>query len=290
MSNIYTPPNCQTLDKLGVGQIRIGIQGAPFSGKTTSSLTFPNPIVASFDRKVSAHTERADVINVPFYDPQYCDSVFPRRGLKCPPNRRDALLKFLDGEGQRLTNEQTLILDNSTGIEEAYHAQYAVEKLDFVTQSGEENKFTEWRMKGDFFTDLHTYLISLKCNVVYLTHESPDRDKKGELNGKLRPLLTGAFGDKLAKNYTDWFAMETVKKPSNTEQKQKLADWADTDLATVNEWCASCSPTQDTIYLWQTQSDALRMCGTTTLKGCPKYILANYSSFSKYRNKPQQTK
>lgn len=49
MSELYIPPGCTTLDKIEDSQIRVGIQGPPFSGKTTAALTFPNPVAASFE-------------------------------------------------------------------------------------------------------------------------------------------------------------------------------------------------------------------------------------------------
>jgi hypothetical protein len=287
MSDIYKPEGCETLDKLDDSQIRLGIQGPPFSGKTTSTLTFPNPIVVSLDRKVIAHTHRGDVISVPLYDPAFCDKLVKRTALIGPPNRRDAILKWLQGEALKLTKDQTLILDNATEIEQAFHQQYWLEPV--YTDQGKIDAFAEWGLKIEFFRDLHTAIKALKCSVIYLTHESPDRDKKGELNGKLRPLMTGQFGDKLAGNYTDWFAMETISKPKTKDQVSKILEWASIDEATLKEWIAYTPPICQTIYLWQTQSDELRMCGSTTLQNCPKYILADYKSFSKYRKQKTTT-
>lgn len=278
---IYTPQGCKTLDQLGESQIRLGIQGPAFSGKTTSSLTFPHPLVGSFDRKVNAHTHRSDVINVPFYDGEFCDKIIKRNGLQTPPNRRDAFLKWLGTEALKLSPEQSLIVDNSTGVEEAFHTQYQLAPV--ISKQGEVDSFAEWRHKIDFFGDLHTAFKALKCNVIYITHEAPDRDKKGELNGKIRPLLTGQAGDKLQGNFTDWFASITIAKPSTEDQKKKLKDWAKIDDATLQEWIDSVPQGHQTIYLWQTTSDELRQCGTTTLHNCPKFVLATYSTFNKYR-------
>lgn len=285
-TQIYTPAGCSTLDVLEDGQVRCGIQGPGFSGKTTAALTFPNPIVASFDRKVTAHTYRTDVINVPFYDGEFCDKIVRRNGLQTPPNRRDALLKWLSTEGLKLTPSQTLLMDNSTGIEEAFHTQYWLSPV--ISKSGEVDSFAEWRQKVDFFGDLHSAFKALRCNVVYLTHEAPDRDKKGEINGKVRPLLTGQAGDKLIANFTDWFASITINKPITSDQGDKIMKWAGIDKSTLEEWIASTPATHQTIYLWQTTSDDLRSCGTTTLHNVPKYVLANYSSFAKYRRQPKQ--
>jgi hypothetical protein len=285
MSTNYKPNNpfIKPLSELPQGQIRLGIQAAPFAGKTYSALTFPNPVIASFDRKANAHSHRTDVFNVPFYDGVFCDSVFKRNGLATPPNRRDALLKWLAGEALQIPCDHTLILDNSTGIEEAFHTQYWLNPV--VSKQGEVDSFAEWRQKVDFFGDLATAIKGLKCNVIYITHEQDDRDKKGDLNGGIRPLLTGQAGDKLAGNYTDWFAMKVIQKPQTKEEIDSILKSGITKV-TLDEWVASTPPDYKAIHLWQTQPDNVRRSlGTTTLQGCPKYVVANYSSFDKYRRK-----
>lgn len=283
---IYKPLGCRPLSEIPEGQIRVCIQGAPFSGKTTAALTFPNPAILSLDRKTNAHCDRADVIDIPFYDPAFVDSVFKRPGLQCSPNRKDALIKWLETEGLKLTAVQTLILDGSTGIEEAYHTWFEeVGKATAITGQGKINDFIEWRLKNSYFGDLHTALKALKCHVIYICHETPDRDSKGELNGKIRPLLSGQSGDKLGGNMTDMFRAITVTKPQTEEQIKKLKEWARIDDTTVKEWIASTPSNHQTIYLWQTQNDELCDCGTSSLFNAPKYIIADYKSFSKYRNK-----
>lgn len=285
---IYIPNGCKTLADLAQGQIRLGLQGEPFSGKTTASLTFPNPAILSFDRKTSAHQHRSDVIDIPFYNPFFVDSIVKRAGVQCQPNRKDALLKWLSTEGLKLKSNQTLILDGSTGVEEAYHQWFSENSHLAVTKQGDKNDFIEWRMKNDFFGDLHTALKSLYCNVIYICHECPDRDKKGELNGKIRPLLTGQSGDKLAGNMTDHFRSIAIGKPTNDQQRLKIKEWGQIDDATLKEWIDSTPPTHQTVYLWQTTSDELCECGTSSLYLCPKYVVANYSSFSKYRKQNKQ--
>ena len=278
---VYKPAGCKPLSELPDGQVRLLVFGPPFSGKTTGSLTFPNPVALSFDRKLTAHTHREDVFNVPFYDGAFCDGIIRRNGLATPPNRRDALLKWLLTEGVKLTVNQTAVLDNSTGIEEAFHTQYGLNPV--ISKAGEIDAFAEWRQKVDFFGDLFTALKAMHCNVVYICHEAPDRDKKGELNGKIRPLMTGQVADKMGGNFTDCFAAITIAKPNGDDAFKKMCAHFKIDEATGKEWVASTPPTHGTIYLWQTQSDELRSCGTTSLYNCPKYILADFKSFAKYR-------
>ena len=278
---IYTPSGCSTLNELTDGQIRLGIQGEPFSGKTYSSLTFPNPVLASFDRKASAHTHRTDVILVPFFDSAFCDKLVKRSGLINPANRRDAFLKWLTTEGVKLGPEQTLIVDNNTGVESAFHQQYWLEPV--YNKEMQIDSFAEWNLKKEYYEDVAIALKGIPASVVFICHETVDRDKKGELNGKIRPLLSGQAGDRLAGHYTDWFASTTIGKPIDEKQSEAVMKWAGIDKNTLQEWIASTPLDHKTIYLWQTCSDELRKCGTTTLDKCPKYILADYKSFSKYR-------
>lgn len=283
---IYRPPGCPRLSDIPPEQIRVGIQGPPFEGKTTASLTFPNPIILSIDRKVSAHTHRDDVILIPFHDVKFVNSVVPKDGMNAPVNRKEALIKWLSTEGTRLSRQQTLILDGSTGIEEEYHIWYKFHEQELaLSKTGQIDSFVEWNLKKKYFEELHLCLKSVPANVVYICHETADRDKKGELNGKVRPLLTGQSGDKLGGNLTDLFRAMAVSKPRDKEQGDKLMKWAGIDATTLAEWVASTPPVCQTIYLWQTQADELCDCGTSSMLNAPKYVLAHYNSFLKYGKK-----
>lgn len=283
---IYRPPNCPRLSDIPPEQIRVGIQGPPFEGKTTASLTFPNPIILSIDRKVSAHTHRDDVILIPFHDVKFVNSIVPKDGMNAPVNRKEALIKWLSTEGTKLSRQQTLILDGSTGIEEEYHIWYKFHEQELaLSKTGQIDSFVEWNLKKKYFEELHLCLKSVPANIVYICHETADRDKKGELNGKVRPLLTGQSGDKLGGNLTDLFRAMAVSKPRDKEQADKLIKWAGIDAVTLAEWVASTPPVCQTIYLWQTQADELCDCGTSSMLNAPKYVLAHYNSFLKYGKK-----
>ncbi len=283
--SIFIPPNIRPLSEETDGQIRLGIQGPPFVGKTFSALTFPNPVLLSFDKKANAHSYRTDVLNVPFYDAAFCDSIIKRTKITSPPNRKDALLKWLDVNGPKFSNEQTLIFDNFSGIEEAFHIEYWNSPV--YTQGMEVNTYAEWDFKIEFFRDLHVLLKATKANVVTITHEQ-DEFKKGQTTGKIKALLSGQAGQKLGKNYTDWFASTTVGKPSSAEEFAKLAKWSSADSETIKKWCESTPERYKSIHLWQTQGDDQRDCGTSTMYLAPKYVLATYESFLQYRRKSSE--
>lgn len=286
---IYRPPGSKLVSEVEDNQIRLGIQGYPFTGKTYSALSFPNPICLSFDRKTNAHAHRSDILVVPFYDGSFVDTIVRRDGLQAPPNRKEALTVWLGTEGAKLTSKQTLIVDGSTGIEESYHIWFRQHPELAITRGGGTNDFIEWRLKNDYFAEVWAALKGVPANVVYICHETPDRDKKGELNGQIRPLLSGQSGDKMGGNFTDWFAMYNADKPTDKDGKidpvrfKGFKEAFKIDDDTANAWIASTPADHNVIYLWQTQADELRKCGSSSLAHQPKFILADFKTFRKYQ-------
>ena len=277
---IYVPPGLLSLDKIPADpQLRVGLQGPPGVGKTWEALTFPNPIVLNIDRGLGAHVGRSDVIEVPFYDPKFVDSIVKRSGTQAPPNRKDALLVWLNNVGMKLRPHQTLVIDSNTQIEVSFHSEYKLAPV--ITKSGKVDDFAEWNLKKEYFGELMAMLKSLPCHVVYIAHETADRSKDGELNGMVRPLLTGQFGDQLASHFTDYFRCHAYAKPT-PDRMTKFQEVFKLDAAAVKEWLASTP--NETIYLWQTQADEkAASVKTSTLVGAPKFVLADYKTFGKYK-------
>lgn len=276
-SDIYIPPGSIPLDKVDHNfQLRLGIQGMPGTGKTFSAVSFPNPAVVSFDRGLISHMGRKDVIEIPFYDEKFVDKIHLRDGSSQPPNRKEAFTDWLQINSSKFTVSQTLIIDGGTGIQSSYHSWYRANEGNFLTKEGKIDKYIQWRMKVDYFAEIMLYLKSMKCNVIYLTHESPDRNKEGDLTGEVRPLLTGQFQDELVSHFTDWYRAVTISKPS----PEKLEDFK--KIGGTQEWINSTPNNCQTIYIWQTQSNEVAKC-KTSLVGAPKYILANRSALLKYQ-------
>src|SRR6266576_2890814 len=93
--NMYTPQDSINLKNVTYPQIRLGIQGPPASGKTTSALTFPNVVVMDLDNGLTKYSGK-DIISIPFYDYDWIVKYgFPPKKPGAQPNRRDAILKFL---------------------------------------------------------------------------------------------------------------------------------------------------------------------------------------------------
>ena len=283
MSDLYKPPGSLSLTEMGQSQIRLGIQGAPFTGKTWSSLSFPNPIILSLDRKVSAHAD-SNVIVIPFHDVGFVDKIIKKPGVQAPPSVKEAIPIWLRTEGIKLSKEQTLIIDGSTSIAEAFHAWYFFNETELAsTTRGEIDGFVQWNLKVSYFGELFAAFKSIPGNVIYILHETEKTDKDNKSTGKLRALITGQVKDSIAGNFTDWFRSIVIGKPKDKEQRDKTKVWAGIDDATLDEWIAASPSTYQSIHLWQTQGDELCDCGSSSLVNAPKYILADYKSFAKYR-------
>jgi hypothetical protein len=274
---MYIPPDCESLDKMGMQQIRLGIQGPPGTGKTWAALTFPNPIAANPDRGLGAHAGRADVIEIPFWRDDFCDKYAPRQNKTMPPNRRDAIRNWLYKEGKKLEASQTLVFDGLTGLQNAFATQQELEPV--YTKTGKIDDFAFWNLKVKYFGEICELFKTLQCHVVFICHETPDRNKEGELNGKLRPLLTGQFADQLASHFTDWFRAHAFAKPTDYT-KVKSEQWG-MNLSEFQSMCESFTQC-NTIYAWQTQSDDLANCKASSLVGAPRFIRADYTTFTKH--------
>ena len=289
MNNIYIPPNCYSLDKdTAIQQVRFGIQGFPNTGKTWASLTFPNPIVLNLNRGLKAHQGRTDVYEVPFYKQEVGG---PREQVK------EKFIQWLEREGPKLTAEQYLVLDGLSDMEIAYHIWFAsVQSTVALTNTGKINEFMEWQMKEKYFNEINFNLMSFKCNVILICHESERPDKPttvgqpGQYTGKIRPVISGKAGDVIVKDYTDWFRAHVSAKPADysTISKEALISWG---MKTTQEFKEMCDTFNGpTIYYWQTVGDDLFNAKSGSLIGQPKFIPANYTSFCKYLRKPQTNK
>jgi|SRR3984957_10185805 len=277
--SIYTPPNCTTLAASKYKQqLRLGIQGFPKTGKTWSALTFPNPIVINMDRGLAAHEGRSDVIEIPFYKTEFCGNRF---------EVKDKLVKWLEKEASNLTEEQTLIFDGFSSLEIAYHIWFSVNQHNFLTKQGKVDDFAEYQVKKKYFAELHEIFKSLKCDLIAITHESERADKPtpgqpSSYNGKIRPLLTGAYGDMIVKDYSDWYRQHSADKPKDFSNitPDTLFNWG---CKTLEEFKLLISQFEtNTVYFWQTAGDD-KFDGGTSLINCPRFLPANYQSFTKYQ-------
>lgn len=249
----YIIKDAMTLESKRFKQIRLGLQAAPNTGKTTSALTAPGPVVADFDNKLSASNalnagkKLSEITIIPFYNAEFVDKLVARSHPAFAPNKRDAFTKWLGSEATKLQEDQTLIIDSWTMLQAAFDQQQSYEPA--ISKKGSEDKFVFWAAKMDYAKGIMERLKTLNCNIIVTFHESIERDDEGKPTGKCKPVMQGAFADQIAGHFTDYFRCHAEAKPN--------------------------TPTS---YLWQTAPDNSCNCGTH-LSGIKPRVLATWDVF-----------
>ena len=288
-TDIYIPPSCRMLSEdTAKQQIRLGIQGFPGSGKDWSILGtpdgkqkgFPNPIVLNLDRGLGAHSQCTNIYEVPLY------KMFKRT------EQKDKLVEWLDREGGKLTESQTLIIDSLSSLEQIYHIWFKDnESALAVSSTGAYNNFVEWNLKDKWFNEIHNIVKGFRCDIVLLSHEAERADKStapgqpGLYTGKIRPILSGKFGDLIVREYTDWFRQMSTSKVADPKDVT-LAAFRMTKSEFIN---MQNSFVGDTIYYWVTKGTDTFDAKASSLVNPPTFIPATYESFLKY-SRQQTTK
>lgn len=273
---MYIPQNSITLDKVEQAQLRVLITGYWGTGKTWAALTFPNPVVINIDRGLVAHSGRKDVVEVPMWSDEFRNKL-PKKHKYI----KDDVLEWIDTEGRKLEADQTLVVDGITGLQNS-HEKWAKDNPK-VTREGKIDDFYPWNEKVKFFGNLMEVFKMLRCHVVMIGHETDARDKQGNYNGKIRPLLRGQFVDELGSHFTDCFRqITTTKKAEKDITQELLKNWG----MTKEEYLDMCKTfSTESIYAWQTMPDDISDCKACSLTGQPMYIPARYESMLKYMRK-----
>lgn len=242
MSDIYIPPNTVNLNTRANAKLMVALLGRSGSGKTTSALTFPNPIVLDLDGNLIGHRGK-DIPTIPIYDEAYVVDVLkvgPKKKPEHSANRRDAVLKWLTSEGRKLTAKQTLVVDSWTTLQDAFDTQTNYEPA--YTKQGQIDEFAFWAQKIEYSNNVMTELKGLKCHVVITFHEQFQMDKDKQPTGKLEPLMQGKFVNKLGLYFTDFIRCIVTDEVNPT-----------TGLVYATGAKPKDSPTK---YWWQIKSSA----------------------------------
>jgi len=190
------------------GYVRIGIVGEPGVGKTTAALTFPKPIYLDFDRNLPAGVDC-----VPFWNPAVCDKLAPRMGhiqLGPPPNVFGALTAWLSREGPRVDPGSTIIFDSWSTFQNMLDEQITHETN---SQDAKDAKWTFYRYKKERSGTIMNGFKRLRCHVIIIFHEMPERDELERVVG-IKALMTGAYKDEIAKDLPDFWRMRLFTKPT----------------------------------------------------------------------------
>lgn len=177
------------------------IVGRPATGKSFAANTFPNPVFLDFDHKAPLGAKTFD-----FWNPEFCDAIFKRANPNHLPNRRDALLKFFKDhvvtpvQANRFSYDTTLILDSITAFDEALHQQIRQEGIP-VGKGGQPDGFVVWRKKIEFLDDFFTVVSAWPGDFICIMHEMPEYDDSGSQTGRVKPLISGQYADKIASKF-----------------------------------------------------------------------------------------
>lgn len=136
------------------------------------------------------------VQTIPAYNPDWSDEIIggkKKRTFPLVPNVRDAVLIFLRDNHDKFEPEQTFAIDSWSFLMDFFALQTYAED----DASTDKNGFFYWGQKLKFATKIMGYLKGMRCRVVVTLHETVDRDEKGNLNGKIRPVMDGGYKDQL---------------------------------------------------------------------------------------------
>lgn len=188
--------------------IRMGLQGMPNSGKTTACTSFPNVIFIDIDHKMPPGFDC-----IPMWDPTFVESLIKRPTPHAMLNRRDAIKKWLRENIMKFSKDQTLVIDSWTMLMNEFDMFGDYDKTPYMTKGNEYDGFKFHKHKIIYSLEILSFLKSAVCNIIVTFHEQVDRNDKGQLTGKFRPLMSGQMADQIEGHFTCWFRQHIDKGP-----------------------------------------------------------------------------
>jgi len=192
--------------------------GAPFTGKSTAAATFPNPVFLDFDHKAPVNTT-----TVPFWNAEFCDKLAPRKNPNHTPNRKDALLNYFRAHvitadaSRRIPYSATLILDSMTALEEAIHRQIQQDGIP-IGKGGQPDGFHLWKLKIDYLNDFFAIAQAWPGTFICIMHETPEYGESGATTGRIKPLLSGQYADKIGSKFTGMYRQRVIVEAGKPPQ------------------------------------------------------------------------
>lgn len=204
---MYIPPNIRT--STPVEEVRILLQGAPGTGKTTFLCSFPNILILDMDHKCPA-----GVPTVPFWDDEFVDSLGNKNQKQ---QKRDVVLNWCRNNLPKFTKEQVVAFDSWNTY------QFWVNVACTADTAGDKETFKFYRLKNQYSEQLVDVFRNCKCRLIVTVHEST----KGENMSQLRPLMEGKFGDTMPGAFTDHYRSyvktERDKVTNKTQEDYRIA-------------------------------------------------------------------
>jgi len=234
---------------------------------------------------MEGHRHRTDVIRVRMWDDKLVDKYAPRAGVINPANRKDAIINWLLQEGRKHTKDQTIVVDSLTEVNSSFHVQYEAEGGAPIShKTGKPDKYDQWAKKKTWYTCLMDVMKALPCNCIIIGHELPERGEDGEPTGRMKLMIEGGGGDKLVGDSTDCFRCHAVAKPISEAAVQPfMTKWGIRNKEEYEYVINSTPKDHMNVYFWQVYPDEKFELKTQTLVGAPKFVVADYKSFLKYR-------
>jgi hypothetical protein len=254
-------------------RIRVGIQGHPGRGKTVSAATFPNPIWLELENVFSPrlietikHIHGIDVTQqtrIPIHNEDWIKSYLGMSRENGVVRRRDAIKKWINEEATKIPAGHTLVLDTWTTLQSYFDVQTGKDPKYTFTKQGDEDWRKFWQEKIDYSEEIMNTLMNLRCHVVILFHESPERDvNTGKLLEKVQPMMQGKFPTYMKKFFPNyWRAM--IFPELEKDGKTPVIDPVTKKVKNM--------------YMWQTGTDAA-FDSKCEIYGLPMYVPAHYQS------------
>ena len=180
------------------------LAGEGFAGKSRAASSFPNPLFLNFDDK-----SPVGVRCIPFHSAAFCDSLVKRANAANPPNKRDAFIKWVEQNANKLPPDTTLVLDSLSSLETWWHTQTEdVEKIQANAGGGQL-----FGQKLKWFSQLFECLKQYGTRVVINAHLVPVFNKDNQSTGKVKALISGSFAEKIPTYCTS--VIRAYVKPNN---------------------------------------------------------------------------
>jgi len=256
--------------------VKLGIQGAPGSGKTIAACTFPNPHFISIENTLPDALDTLKFLGMdhtaikvfPFYDPEFVVKYLKEK--KCPITHtleskillvRDAIRYFIKDDAAGYSNpSMTWVLDSWTRLHDFFDLATWDEK--HLTKDGKIDNYVPWELKIDYSREILNNLLNQNANIIVIFHESQTRSATtGELLEKTAPLMQGKFIARIKEFFPNFFR-SVVKEQLDSSGKPIFNN--NTKRIEVD-------------YQWQVGADG-KFDSKCSKPGLPMYVKADYKS------------
>jgi len=226
MTTDTTSPIPGSIPSDGSRRMQILIVGRPFTGKTTAALTCPYPVVLDLDHKCPATIpviadgkltwSSTPVQTVPFWDAQFCDKYARRVNPNLPVRTPVALVEYLKAHvltpdaTKRIPYDRTLILDSVSSLEDRFHNMIIGSGEIPLGKNNKPDGFYLWARKLDYFAELSAICQAWPGWMIWIMHEQDEFAEDGTPTGRIKPLLSGSFANKIASKFTCMFRQRAV--------------------------------------------------------------------------------